>query len=670
MQERANAKALLGLGLESDEADIHAGGTRFGDYELVEEIGRGAQAVVFRARHAGIRRTVALKLMVGGDLATEPEVRRFRFGAEAAANLDHPNIVPVFHVGECDGRPFFTMRLLEGGNLKDSLPSFRHSPAAAALLMAKVARAVQHAHDRGVLHRDLKPANIVLDEKGEPYVVDFGLALSLEDRASTSTSADGRGTLDYMAPEQAIGRSRDLTVAADVYALGAILYELLTGRVPFEGATVAEVFEKMAKAEPVRPPSAVDPAIDQGLSLVCAKCLEREPERRYRSAEALAIDLERWRNLEPLSVAPAGLVERALHWCRRQPVMATVFAGTFVVLSVASVVGWSVAQGQQAALRREVLEVNKYAAHAIASRVLLELRDLSERLIGCASDPRVAARIADSAKGSATEATDVLLRECGAESQFDSVTLFDVRGIAIARAPVPPYDYVGKDFSFRDYFIGAKRLGEAGDRGTYAGKALWSEADGQLKLSLSAPVLDSQNRWVGVVNATIGSDSSLGSLRMRDSGRQLAVLAGPRDRERNEPLAQQTSYMVLVHDKLAHGRAVPIEGPRLDELSTMKPAGNDAHGQFHAYGPERTLSDDRHVDPVQGFEGRWLAGFAPVGDTGYVVIVQTGYDTAMRVPERAFFRVVGWCAAVLAAGAAIVFSIARVLAVRRRARRA
>lgn len=641
--------------------------TLFGAYELLEELGRGATGIVYRARLADRAETVAIKLMLGSDFASEVELQRFRFGAETAAELDHPNIVPVFDVDEYEGRPFFTMRLFEGGSLALALPRVRSSQVSAARLMAKVARAVHHAHERGVLHRDLKPENIVLDAQDEPYVADFGLAKRLDQRSVNGGKSSAIvGSAAYMAPEQARGTSRALTFAADIYSLGAILYELLTGEVPVQAGSLAEMFERLRSPEPVRPPRELDGCIDRELELVCLKCLEREPARRYATALELAMDLERWLRFEPVTVMPRGRASALWRWCRRHPVAATALSGALFVATVTAAAGLSIARDQEEALRREVLHVNSYAAQAKAGQVLVQLRELSHPVARCAADPRVAARLAagSSPDGPALN-TERLLIECGAGVLFDSVTLLDRNGVLFARSPRSGVEMPGRGLAAHDYFAGAERLGKTGYRSVHVAHVHRSADTGKLVVALAAPVFDDENGWLGVVSAHIDMNAFLESLRLRDDGRQWAVLAGVRDREPGEAGSSPQDAMILLDEKLGSGPSGRIADRWLMALSRFK---GQAHGfgrdQFHFPEPDRALEDDYHTDPRTG--ERWLAGFAPVGDTGYAVIVQTRYEAALEVPQRAFLSVIGGSACALALGTVLVLTIALLLRTRLR----
>jgi WD40 repeat protein len=296
-----------------------------GDYELLDEIGRGGMAIVYRARQGKLDRLVALKVIRDAGGASLAELRRFRSEAEVIAQLDHPHIVPIYEVGQSDDQPFFSMKLFSGGNLLTQTARLKGNPRAAAGLMAKVARAVHFAHQRTILHRDIKSSNILLDEQGEPFVTDFGLAKRIEQRDSSLATLDGAvmGTPAYMPPEQARGQVRTLTTAADVYSLGATLYEALTGQPPFAGGSAAEILRRVLDEEPPRP-RALNAKLNRDLETICLKCLEKEPTRRYGSAEAVAEDLERWFDGLPITARPVNAWERGWKWAKRRKALAAV----------------------------------------------------------------------------------------------------------------------------------------------------------------------------------------------------------------------------------------------------------------------------------------------------------------------------------------------------------
>ena len=309
-----------------------------GDYELVQEIGRGSQGNVYRARQKSLNRTVALKVIRSSRWATQAHLKRFRLEAETAASLDNSNIVPIYEVGERDGSCYFSMKLVEGGPL-DEISKREPMPIRrAAELIAKLARAVHYAHERGILHRDIKPGNILIDAKGEPHLTDFGLARLVEAESTVTHTLDTLGTPSYMAPEQALGNSSQLTSTTDVYGLGAVLYHLLTGHPPFAGGTTYDTIRLLLETEP-RYPRLWNPKIDLDLATICLKCLEKDPQRRYSSALALAEDLESWLRREPIRARRTGVFGRGKKWVRRNPTLALLILS---LAALAAVISWNV----------------------------------------------------------------------------------------------------------------------------------------------------------------------------------------------------------------------------------------------------------------------------------------------------------------------------------------
>jgi WD40 repeat protein len=332
-------------------------------YDILEELGRGGMGVVYKARHQRLNRTVALKMILSGAHASGQDLTRFRAEAEAVAVLQHANIVQIYEVGEHDGRPFFSLEFIEGGSLAERLDGTPQAARWAVELIATLARAIHFAHQRGIIHRDLKPANVLLMGNGEggtgsdvsrslsspsfpnphspfpiPKITDFGLAKRLESNDGHTKTGAILGTPSYIAPEQAAGR-KDLGPAVDVYALGAILYEMLTGRPPFRGETSMDTMLQVMSDDPV-PPSHLQPKVPIDLETICLKCLEKDPKRRYPSAEALADDLHRYREHEPIRARPLGLTGRAVKWALRRPAVAALLAVSALALLALLIGGW------------------------------------------------------------------------------------------------------------------------------------------------------------------------------------------------------------------------------------------------------------------------------------------------------------------------------------------
>jgi serine/threonine protein kinase len=347
-----------------DEVDVRDADWRIGNYQILEEIGRGGMGVIYRARQRHSRRIVALKRILSYQADSQETLVRFRREAEAAASLDHPNILPIYEVSESeDGLPFFSMKFAAGGSLQETGPTLRNEPRRSVALMAKVARAVQYAHLQGILHRDLKPGNVLLDGRGEPLVSDFGLAKWLDTNSDLTRTLTIFGTPGYIAPEQAKRSAAKLTPAADVYSLGAILFDLFTGRPPFLGEHALAVIQQAAEKPAPKLRSLIS-GFDRDLETICAKCLQREPQARYRSAGNLAEDLERWLEGRSIIARPVSPPVRIWRWSKRNPILAGSIAACVLLGGIA---------GAFKIQNRIAARVTAIAMHSVAVEPLLDL---------------------------------------------------------------------------------------------------------------------------------------------------------------------------------------------------------------------------------------------------------------------------------------------------------
>jgi eukaryotic-like serine/threonine-protein kinase len=609
-------------------------------YERCRKIGEGGMGEVWEAWQVKLKRFVAIKVIRGGKLASAAEVRQFLAGAEAAATLRHDNIVSIHEVGEHEGVHYFTMDLMKGGSVLQNMPIFCSERERSVQLLETIARAVHFGHEHGILHRDLNPANILLDENDRPHIADFGIAIRLH-RIGITEDGAVVGTPHYMSPEQAEGRTRDLTTKTDVYGLGAILYHLLTGRPPFEGETREEVLEQVVKSPPLDPRK-IDPTIERGLVTICLKCLEKDPENRYPSAEALAVTIGRYLNGE----APEGVrvIQRAWHWARRNSVRAAAIAAAMVFVLIMVPGALSLLRGEKAAKTAEMQQDNKNRAAMVAGTVLAKFGALSEAVRNAAEDPRLGDALESGDASKAKEFCRSTYEEyedpsrglkLDDNSPFDMWFVMDETGRLLAVYARQPLMGTflrtqNRNYEWRDYFRGAAKLAERRRHSTYISPAFKSENDDDYKFAISAPVYRN-GTWVGVLIAAVAAQAKLGSLE--DDTQSIAVLVAPRGRDRGSS-TPESPYLVLRHPGYtSYGEAVGMdskevrslnERSREERLRLMRPLGLPP--------PSLLMSNNSYRDPLAeryvNYAGRWIAGYAPVGNTGFVVIIQSRAERA------------------------------------------
>ncbi len=625
-------RCLVGLALNATEVVdssrvrmdewTNASGRVFGNYELLERIGQGGMGIVFKARQRNLNRIVALKLMLSGPLATEAEIKRFRGEANSAATLQHPHVVAIHEVGEQDGHHYFSMDYVEGQSLGDVVRRTPLPAQQAVRYVKTIAEAIHYAHQHGILHRDLKPDNVLIDAHDQPRITDFGLAKQITVDSELTASGAVLGTPSYMPPEQAAGKRREIGPASDVYSIGAILYDLLTGRPPFRAETPLDTLRQVLDAEPAAP-RLLNRKVPRDLEVICLKCLAKEPQRRYATAQELADDLGRFARSEPILARPPSGAERIWRWCRRHPAEAGLLGTSAVLLLLMAAAA--------ILFRRDTLDNNVHAARLAAGTVHAELSQLGRLVEETATSAELRELLpsGDSKKLEAF-ARQAFLRSitnAGSWLRFENWLVMDPAGHKLVRWPEESHL---ADRSFRDYFRGAA---SSNSSRVYFSRVYHSFDDSLYKFAISRAVRDTNGALFAVVAASVGTSSTEGRLGLTTAQRKTVLVARC---DTNPPNAivgatnRLPDFVIMLHPAFhAREAAVPIRHPHLQSLVD---APENASAQ--------QVQDGQFRDPVAArypqYLGRWLAGFAPVTGTPFVII----YQTRDWVSDAVFFAAI------------------------------
>jgi eukaryotic-like serine/threonine-protein kinase len=585
----------------------------FSRFETVELLGQGGMGTVWKVRQKDLPRTVALKVLNAGKLARTSELKRFKMEASAAAKLQHPSLVPIYEVGEEQGCCYFTMEYVEGQTLARLLRGTPLEPRRAAELLLAMAEAIHYAHSRGLLHRDLKPGNVIVDGSGRPRIMDFGLAKELYLESSLTESNAILGTPSYMSPEQAEGKIAELSPKSDVYSLGAVLYETITGRPPFRAHNLSETLRQVISDAPALPRS-VNPKVPRDLETICLKCLQKEPGRRYHSAQELADELGRFLRKEPIRARPIGMPARAWRILRRNPVAAgstSAIATLLLVMAIAAIFA-----------RQSLLTANGLLAHTTADMLQLQLEKFATLMQDVARDPALIAATQNGDKPAVQallSATHKKVKSAQdlkwlAGEPFENWNVLDLRGNLIARTDFDPSEQ-RSGFQDRDYFTGAlDKLNRSavGANRVHFSKIHFSRFDPYHKFGISTVIVSGEEESRGPLGVLVAMFTPRSSAPLNDIHRKIA-LVGPADPSdaATAPAKPTFNYYYVLH---------PDFTPRTPAVGVNRLPFDPAKSVHNLY-----------RDPVgsrfRPYQNVWLAGSAPIvfngSPTGYYVVVQS-----------------------------------------------
>jgi serine/threonine-protein kinase len=612
-------------------------------YTIETVVGVGGMGAVYKARDDKFDppRQVAIKLISAEvTLADTPEAReRFKAEANALAQLKDPRFVRIYDIGEFAQHPFLVMEFVEGSSLANWAEA-RMDPRDAAELIASLASAMSHAHALDIVHRDLTPSNILLEgaDRHRPKIADFGIAMKLDKTEKAATPGTVAGTPSYMAPEQASGLTVD--GRTDIYMLGAVLYELLTGKPPPQSTSTFDTRDKVITQFP-EPPRLLNRRVDRDLQAICLMCLEKDPSKRYQSAEELAKELERWLDGRETKARKWGQAESILRACKRYPIATALIAATAILLMATAVTAMSVAKERKDRLEQESLRSNSYLANSVASHVLLQLQEWSKPVVDAAQDPKLRELLKTENRKDLQEYLANLRHMLGDESPFEDWFVVDreqgkLLAISPMRAPLLDRRYAG-----RDYFLAAI---DHAARGRIAGESVHvsrvfrpekgNNDDNGSEFAISVAVRDGANRSapvVGVLVVTLTTDSKMGLVQLVH-GRRRAVLIGRGDINPPRPNAEPGAiegYYVLFHPGSSRGdTARPVQSRATEEIGGRRLEQPEYQPpDVLAFDPGKAI-DANYVDPLDN--KRQLVGFAQVGNTDLAVMVQQPYDQAVE----------------------------------------